>query len=60
MNNYTWNYIQNHPQETKRLLGINYEQLQSLIESLKLIEKREKEEQEKQQIRIVIGRRKIR
>ena len=60
MDNYTWNYIQNHPQETKRLLGINYEQLQSLIESLKLIEKREKEEQEKQQIRIVIGRRKIR
>ena len=52
MDNYTWNYIQNHPQETKRLLGINYEQLQSLIESLKLIEKREKEEQEKEQIRI--------
>jgi hypothetical protein len=25
MNNYTWNYIQSHPQETKRLLGINYD-----------------------------------
>lgn len=24
MDNYTWEYIQKHPQETKRLLGINY------------------------------------
>ncbi len=37
MNNYTWNYIQSHPQETKRLLGINYDQLQDLGKYLKLL-----------------------
>jgi hypothetical protein len=52
MNNYTWNYIQNHPQESKRLLGINYEQLQELINYLKLLEKRQKREAEKKKIRI--------
>ena len=52
MNNYTWNYIQHHPQETKRLLGINYEQLQDLINYLKLFEEREKQEAEKKKIRI--------
>jgi hypothetical protein len=31
MNNYSWEYIQNHQKETKRLLGINYEQLQELV-----------------------------
>jgi hypothetical protein len=30
MNNYRGEYIQNHQKETKRLLGINYEQLQEL------------------------------
>jgi hypothetical protein len=52
MNNYTWNYIQSHTQETKRLLGINYEQLVDLIEYLKLLEKQENEEEEKKKIRI--------
>ncbi len=52
MNNYTWNYIQTHPQETKRLLGINYEQLVDLIEYLKLLEKQENEEEEKKKIRL--------
>jgi len=28
MENYTWHYIQNHPKETRRLLGIDYEQLE--------------------------------
>jgi hypothetical protein len=32
MENYTWDYIQKHPQEIKRLLGINYEQLGQLRE----------------------------
>lgn len=37
MKNYTWDYIQKHPQETKRLLGINYEQLTQLLAQGKLI-----------------------
>lgn len=52
MNNYTWNYIQGHPQETKRLLGISYEQLLDLIEYLKLLEKQENEAEEKKKIRL--------
>ena len=52
MNNYTWSYIQSHPQETKRLLGINYEQLQSLINYLKLLEERENKARETKKIRI--------
>jgi hypothetical protein len=52
MNNYTWNYIQSNPQETKRLLGISYEQLLELIEYLKLLEKRENEQREKKKIRL--------
>ena len=31
MSNYTWDYIQKHPQQIKRLLGIDYEQLIQLI-----------------------------
>ncbi len=52
MNNYTWSYIQLHPQETKRLLGIDSDQLQDLINYLKLLEEREKQEAEKNKIRI--------
>ena len=52
MNNYTWVYIQNHPQETKRLLGINYEQLQQLIDYLKFLEDNENKAQEAKKIRI--------
>jgi CRISPR/Cas system CSM-associated protein Csm4 (group 5 of RAMP superfamily) len=52
MNNYTWNCIQSHPQETKRLLGISYEQLFDLIEYLKLLEKQENEDKENKKIRL--------
>ncbi|WP_324282146.1 transposase family protein [Cyanobacterium aponinum UTEX 3221] len=52
MNNYTWVYIQNHPKETKRLLGINYEQLQQLIDYLKFLEDNENKAQEAKKIRI--------
>jgi hypothetical protein len=30
MEDYTWQYIQKHPRETKRLLGIDHEQLVQL------------------------------
>jgi hypothetical protein len=53
MSNYTWQYIQEHKQETKRLLGINYEQLEQFIVHLLILEKQAKEELEKQKIRII-------
>ena len=53
MDNYTWEYIQKHPKETKRLLGINYEQLRGLIEQGKFLHKRKPEEIEKKKIRII-------
>ena len=53
MNNYTWDYIQKHPQETKRLLGINYEQLEKLIEQGKYLKRRKKEEEEKKKVRLI-------
>ncbi len=28
MKNYTWEYIQKYPKQTKRLLGIDYQQLE--------------------------------
>ncbi|NEO24561.1 MAG: IS5/IS1182 family transposase, partial [Moorea sp. SIO4A5] len=47
MSNSTWEYIQKHPKQTKRLLGINYEQLIKLIEQGKLIAKEKQQENEK-------------
>ena len=53
MNNYTWDYIQKHPQETKRLLGIDYDQLTQLIELGKLLHQRNQEEIEENKPRII-------
>jgi hypothetical protein len=53
MENYTWDYIQKHPKETKRLLGINYEQLRQLIKQGKLLNRIKQEEVEKNKIRII-------
>jgi hypothetical protein len=53
MNNYTWHYIQNHPKETKRLLGIDHEQLRQLLELGKLLNKRQQEEIEKSKKRLI-------
>ncbi|WAN69759.1 transposase [Moorena producens JHB] len=52
MENYTWNYIQKNPKQTKRLLGIDYQKLEQLIELGKLLNKRKQEEMEKTKIRI--------
>lgn len=52
MNNYTWDYIQKHPKETKRLLGIDFEQLEQLIEKGKIIHQKNLDEIEKKKIRI--------
>lgn len=53
MNNYTWEYINKHPKETKRLLGVDYQQLQNLIEYLKQLKENQEIEQEKNKIRII-------
>jgi IS5 family transposase len=53
MDNYTWEYIQKHPQETKRLLGIDHDQLRQLIEQGKILHQRKQEEIEKKKIRII-------
>ncbi|OLT62966.1 IS5/IS1182 family transposase [Moorena bouillonii] len=53
MSNSTWEYIQKHPKQTKRLLGINYEQLIKLIEQGKLIAKEKQQENEKTKIRLI-------
>ena len=53
MENYTWDYIQKHPQETKRLLGIDYQQLEQLIAQANLFGQRRKEELETQKNRLI-------
>ena len=52
MSNYTWEYIQQHPQEVKRLLGISFEQLEQLIAQGKMLHRIKKESIEKQKTRI--------
>ena len=42
MSNYTWKYIQKHPRDVKRLLGIDFEQLQALIEQGKFLHQKSK------------------
>jgi hypothetical protein len=39
MNGYTWEYISTHQKETKRLLGISFQQLEQLIELAKVLQK---------------------
>jgi hypothetical protein len=53
MNTYTWEYIKNHTKETKRLLGINYEQLELLLETGKIIHLKKIEKIEDSKTRII-------
>lgn len=53
MSNYTWKYIQQHPQEVKRLLGISNKQLEQLIEQGKILHQIKQESIEKQKKRII-------
>jgi hypothetical protein len=53
MSNYTWSYIQQHPEEVKRLLGISFEQLQQLIEQGKVVHQIKQENSEKSRVRII-------
>ncbi|NEO21461.1 MULTISPECIES: transposase family protein [unclassified Moorena] len=50
---YTWDYIQKNPKQTKRLVGINYEQLSQLIEQAKLLHRQHQEKIENQKVRLI-------
>ena len=49
----TWTYLQNKPQEAKRLIGINYDNLIQLISLAKKLDKNHKEKVEKQKSRLI-------
>jgi len=53
MNNYTWQHLSGHRKETKRLLGISFEQLELLIELGKVLEEKQKEENERKSPRLI-------
>ena len=50
---YTWHYIQNNPQQVKRLLGINNEELQQLIQSCHLRDEQKKSQTEREKVRLI-------
>ncbi len=50
---YMWAYIQKHPQETKRLLGLEHQQLLELIVYGKLLKENQKKEIEKSKTRLI-------
>ncbi|MGL5941991.1 MAG: helix-turn-helix domain-containing protein [Waterburya sp.] len=53
MRKYTWEYIQKHPREVKRLLGITFDEFEQLIEQGKTLHQIKQEEIEKQKVRII-------
>ncbi len=52
MENYSWTYLKKHPKQAKRLLGIDYQQLEELIEFGKFLAQRKREDIERKKIRI--------
>lgn len=48
-------YLDKNPQEAKRLLGMEYEQLIELIQAAQLLEEKIREEKEKTKIRLIKG-----
>jgi len=48
-------YIEENPQESKRLIGLEYEQLQQLIQAAQLLYKNQREEIEKSKVRLIKG-----
>jgi hypothetical protein len=47
------NHIENNPKETKRLIGLEYEQLQKLIQNLERLHHEKQELLESQKVRII-------
>jgi hypothetical protein len=52
MENFTLEYINKYPKETKRLLGIDFDHLQLLIEQGKILHRRKQEEIENKKTRV--------
>jgi len=50
---YTWSHLEKNPQEAKRLLGINYQDLIKLIEMAKILDKKHTEKVEQQKTRLI-------
>jgi hypothetical protein len=48
-----WVYIQEHPQETKRLLGLEHQQLLELIAYGKILKENQQKEVEKGKVRLI-------
>ena len=48
-------YVEQNPQESKRLIGLEYEQLQQLIEQAQLLHRNKQLEIEKTKVRIIKG-----
>lgn len=46
-------YLDKNPQQAKRLLGMEYEQLIELIQAAELLEQEKRQEQEKAKIRLI-------
>ena len=53
MTGYTWEYIRTHQKETKRLLGITFEQLELLIGQVKILHNIQQEEKFKKTPRLI-------
>jgi uncharacterized protein (UPF0335 family) len=49
------NYIEKNPQETKRLIGLGYEQLQELIKNVEKLHHEKQELLELKKVRIIAG-----
>ncbi len=47
------NYIKHHPQETQRLVGVKYEQLEQLIKQAIALHTQKQQKVEAQKIRII-------
>ena len=48
-------YVQNNPHESQRLLGLNYEQLKQLLEKAIELNNKKKELAESKKVRIILG-----
>jgi PHP family Zn ribbon phosphoesterase len=49
------NHIEENPQETKRLIGMEYEQLQQLIQNVERLHNEKRAALESEKIRIIAG-----
>lgn len=49
------NYIEKNPQETQRLIGLKYEQLQQLIQNAELLHREKQAFLESKKVRVIVG-----